>query len=352
MFLQLLVATVLALGSTALAPTVTLEAVPVTALVGPWDQIGATATSVSRAGVGADGLTTYVEYGYDSGVLDVSGTVVLGTFALNSDEPFTATFREDASHFEEGTASVGGLDFESCVFEANTEGVCVYDIFPASFPPTAKATLTETFSGLVVPFYTLDAAVNTGGSSLMSATSSSTSPASSATTVSTSAHHPKSHTGAVAGGIVVGAVVLLCSGGLLFWIRHLRRKSSRASTSPFTSPAPTLPTSSRRATAAEKRRQPEPGPSTSTSRSPPGPAADEVAPIAEHARDDRPDSEPAHVQVHAPPGPPLAAAAALPNDELVRILYSRLQSQNTGMAFYGNVDEPPPGYPGSDAGTD
>ncbi|KAJ7665938.1 hypothetical protein DFH06DRAFT_1185435 [Mycena polygramma] len=135
--------------------------------------------SISALGVGADGMTTYVEVGAETLAVEISGTV---TKTLNSlPISYTATFVEDASKFMIGTTG-SGLS-ESCTFRADGQGACVENFVAAG----GASTLTSTYSGPVEPWYTLNAAVATSapsGFSSSSASISSTGPVISQTTPS------------------------------------------------------------------------------------------------------------------------------------------------------------------------
>ncbi|KAF7316078.1 Glycoside hydrolase family 76 protein [Mycena indigotica] len=185
---------------------------------------------------------------------------------------------------------------------------------------------------------------------------SSAPPSSSNTTLASAAPHPKSHTGAVVGGIVAAVVVTLICVGLLFWIRRRRQNSRRELTgpaldipsvrpsinppstttiSPFTSPvsqssSSALTAATPHARYGQREKHHQPGPSTSRS-------------LSDGSRTDF-----AFIAEQAEPVPASITASALPTDELVRILHSRLQGQNAEI--YDN-DAPPPRYPGTDAGT-
>ncbi|KAJ7101697.1 hypothetical protein C8R44DRAFT_809187, partial [Mycena epipterygia] len=116
--------------------------------------------SISAAGVGADGGTTYVEVDVESLIIDTrfpSTTVTL----LSVPATVTGTFIVDASDYEYsyttffpiGPQSSSITFAEKCAFGTGTAGMgtCVEQGFGA---PT-------TYSGRVVPFFTLTAATPT-----------------------------------------------------------------------------------------------------------------------------------------------------------------------------------------------
>ncbi|KAJ7185863.1 hypothetical protein C8R46DRAFT_1061934 [Mycena filopes] len=122
--------------------------------------------SISPLGVGADGMTTYLEVGAETLAVEISGTVT--QTLVSTPVPYTATFVEDASRFMIG-ASGTGLS-ESCTFGADGQGACVQEfVFPGG-----SATSTTTYSGPVQPWYTLNAAA--AATSAPSASGFSTSP--------------------------------------------------------------------------------------------------------------------------------------------------------------------------------
>ncbi|KAJ7060936.1 hypothetical protein C8F01DRAFT_177573 [Mycena amicta] len=148
----------LPVAAAVLATAQTLKAVtplptgPVTVIVGQ-------RVSVSALGVGADGMTTYLEVGAETLALEASGTVT--QTLLTGEIPFTATFLEDASRIVIGTTG-SGL-FESCTFGADGTGTCVNQFVDVGASTTS--TLTTTFTGPVVPWYTLNAAAASGSPS-------------------------------------------------------------------------------------------------------------------------------------------------------------------------------------------
>ncbi|KAJ7097405.1 hypothetical protein C8R44DRAFT_369908 [Mycena epipterygia] len=126
-------------------------------------------TSISADGV--DGGTTYVQVAVQSLVLEEEPTT---TFTLvTALATFTNTFVADASGFRLSESFVGEPSLiETCVFSANRLGTCVEE------RPSGTRTGTETFSGTVVPFYTLAAVASTSGSASSSSMSASSTSAS------------------------------------------------------------------------------------------------------------------------------------------------------------------------------
>ncbi|KAJ7436734.1 hypothetical protein FB451DRAFT_1570930 [Mycena latifolia] len=123
---------------------------------GPVTVSEAETLSISALGVGADGMTTYVEVGAETLAVEISGTET--RTLLSGAIPFTATFVEDASKWMIGTTD-SGL-WVSCTFGAEGQsGACV-DQFVSTLSGGSVSTLTSTYSGLVAPFYTLNAAAS------------------------------------------------------------------------------------------------------------------------------------------------------------------------------------------------
>ncbi|KAJ6582953.1 hypothetical protein DFH09DRAFT_1145001 [Mycena vulgaris] len=120
--------------------------------VGSVTVLGGETISISPLGVGADGMTTYVEVGAETFAAEVSGTST--RTLLSTPIPFKATFVEDASKFMIGTTDSGV--FASCTFRADGNGACV-EQFVA---PGRTSTFTTTYSGPVLPWYTLNAAAS------------------------------------------------------------------------------------------------------------------------------------------------------------------------------------------------
>ncbi|KAJ6540154.1 hypothetical protein DFH09DRAFT_1089899 [Mycena vulgaris] len=128
----------------------------------------ATYFTVSAAGVGADGGTTYVEVGAvpTGGISDASTTVT----AIITPFTYTATLVADASGFRATPLINGhpGNIIETCGFGTDARATCVEGVFGG---------LIATFTGDLVPFYTLAAATpaptSTGTSPAPSPTSSS-----------------------------------------------------------------------------------------------------------------------------------------------------------------------------------
>ncbi|KAJ7021390.1 hypothetical protein C8F04DRAFT_1273822 [Mycena alexandri] len=143
------------------AQTVTLHDVFATA--SGLTQIDSESFSFSAGGVGADGATTYVGVVVESFAVDELASTTV-TFA---DKPFTATVTrvEDASGYrltspeeicEDGVCTVDTTappDVRTCSFGADGQGSCVQQLGGES--------RTLTWSGSVVPIYTLPAATGT-----------------------------------------------------------------------------------------------------------------------------------------------------------------------------------------------
>ncbi|KAJ7918407.1 hypothetical protein B0H13DRAFT_1992832 [Mycena leptocephala] len=119
--------------------------------------------SISALGVGADGMTTYLEVGAETLAIEIFGTL---TRTLNTAPiSYTATFVEDASKFVIGTTDSG--TFESCTFGADGQGTCV-----EQFVTAGKTSVLATLSGPVLPWYTLNAAASVVTSPTSAPTSS------------------------------------------------------------------------------------------------------------------------------------------------------------------------------------
>ncbi|KAJ7512933.1 hypothetical protein B0H11DRAFT_13304 [Mycena galericulata] len=103
---------------------------------------------VSAVGVGADGMTTYVQKGTEVHVLELQSGLVS---TINS-APFTDTFEEDASSMLFGSSDDSDI-YGACTFAPNGNAGCV-DIEPGI---TTTYTITLT-SASAVPFFTINAA--------------------------------------------------------------------------------------------------------------------------------------------------------------------------------------------------
>ncbi|KAJ7485694.1 hypothetical protein FB451DRAFT_1432370 [Mycena latifolia] len=106
--------------------------------------------TISAIGVGADGATTYVEEGTESFLAFVypSTTQIL----LSTPSPFTGTFVQDASGERFSASSGQKFQAQTCGFGADGQGTCVEKV------PIGPVTETQTYSGPVVPVYTLPSA--------------------------------------------------------------------------------------------------------------------------------------------------------------------------------------------------
>ncbi|KAJ7480810.1 hypothetical protein FB451DRAFT_1556322 [Mycena latifolia] len=130
--------------------------------------------TISAAGVGDDGWTTYVGFGVASVEVfpEPSGSASTTVF----DPPLTVSGAHPPTHFglhavlasSQGTIVAGasgfresvGINLETCTFGADGRGACVVRGALPSVPGGATFT-TETFSGSAVPFYALAAATRT-----------------------------------------------------------------------------------------------------------------------------------------------------------------------------------------------
>ncbi|KAJ7512882.1 hypothetical protein B0H11DRAFT_11461 [Mycena galericulata] len=105
--------------------------------------------SISVGGVGADGMTTYVEEGTVTALLNLQNGLVS---TVNTDpSPFTNTFEQDASSMRFGSND-GSDTYGACTYAPNGNAGCVY------VAPDITTTFTLTTSGFVVPFFTINAA--------------------------------------------------------------------------------------------------------------------------------------------------------------------------------------------------
>ncbi|KAJ7634523.1 hypothetical protein FB45DRAFT_468877 [Roridomyces roridus] len=146
-------------------------------------EASATVSMISALGVDADsGMTTYVEVVAETLAVEISGT---STITLLS-EPlpyYTVTFLEDDSEYVQGTP--GTLLFESCAF-GTAQGTCVIQA------PSGTASLTQTFTGPVQPWITVNAAA--GASQSRSDSESSASQTGTSTSASASVIMPPTST--------------------------------------------------------------------------------------------------------------------------------------------------------------
>ncbi|KAJ7258311.1 hypothetical protein C8J57DRAFT_1472426 [Mycena rebaudengoi] len=113
--------------------------------------------TISVGGVGADGYTTYVGVGVISaGDVGSSRTVYSAPFTIKE------TIVAGASGFRE----TRGFNVETCTFGADLRGACVVQgavgVVASGVAGTTAGTVTETFTGVAVPFYTIAAATTTG----------------------------------------------------------------------------------------------------------------------------------------------------------------------------------------------
>ncbi|KAK7044878.1 hypothetical protein R3P38DRAFT_2881396 [Favolaschia claudopus] len=160
--------------------------------------------SISALGVGADGMTTYLRVGAETLAVEISGTVTKTLLAAPI--PYTETFLEDASKFVMG-ASDSGLS-ETCTFGADNQGACVVQFVSAG--PSGTSTLTSTYSGPVVPWYTLNAAAAADSAPGESGSRTSTSPSSRGVseTGTSAASSPSPSTPNSASALTSGSLIL------------------------------------------------------------------------------------------------------------------------------------------------
>ncbi|KAJ7097383.1 hypothetical protein C8R44DRAFT_889301 [Mycena epipterygia] len=114
-------------------------------------EIVAESIFISAGGVGADGATTYVEVGVESSILEIDPTKTVSD-RLNPPITFTETFAAHPSVFRLSESLPAGIHVQTCTFSVNGHGTCA-----GERPKFGSGTLSETFSGAVVPFYTLAA---------------------------------------------------------------------------------------------------------------------------------------------------------------------------------------------------
>ncbi|KAJ7753442.1 hypothetical protein B0H14DRAFT_3896563 [Mycena olivaceomarginata] len=126
-------------------------------LFNPW----ANATiSVAAIGTGSDGGTTYVEVATARPSFlryhKLLGPAGVHTFhcGRGNHSPVN-TFVEDASGWRESEVVFGGSDAVTCSFGTAGRGTCVESV------PFRTTTIIATYSGSVVPFYTLAASTPT-----------------------------------------------------------------------------------------------------------------------------------------------------------------------------------------------
>ncbi|KAJ7921178.1 hypothetical protein B0H13DRAFT_1985830 [Mycena leptocephala] len=117
-------------------------------------------TSLSAVGVGSDGWTTYSQSGTVS--LEVAEEASTTFTIVNPSAPamLVGEFEENASGFRLSYFIPGGEHAETCAFGADGRGTCVERIVDAT------STILDTFSGSVVPFYTLAVPAKDGSSPL------------------------------------------------------------------------------------------------------------------------------------------------------------------------------------------
>ncbi|XP_006457498.1 hypothetical protein AGABI2DRAFT_123364 [Agaricus bisporus var. bisporus H97] len=150
----------------ALSATITLyriaEPTPTTATdLDPSMRFEGLSYTISPAGVGEDGRTTYIEV--DRVSTEIVATLPTTTVTLSAPPPrtITITFEEDASGLlwqystratltSESTI-VDRWDTQSCNFQGTTAGTCV----GIAHFPSLEGNFTFTNSGTLIPIYTL-----------------------------------------------------------------------------------------------------------------------------------------------------------------------------------------------------
>ncbi|KAJ7060945.1 hypothetical protein C8F01DRAFT_1141366 [Mycena amicta] len=216
---------------------------------------------------------------------------------------------------------------------------------------------------------TPSSSTSSGSSATISSSPSAVAMGSSTASTTSIPSHSSFHTGAIAGG-VVGAVLVLrvvLGMGLFFWLRRTRQWRS-ASTQATTNPDVLSASFSKRPTNTTSTTiNPFPSPFLETSSS--GPVTTSLQagaspPVARYGIWKSPRSvfqprgspvEPlwsstSMTQVHVVLPPTRMTASALPTDELVRILNSRLQSRGAWEGSMNIEEEAPPRYPEMEVG--
>ncbi|KAJ6529041.1 hypothetical protein DFH09DRAFT_1185465 [Mycena vulgaris] len=107
--------------------------------------------TISAAGVGADGWTTYVEKDVETSLV-VERPFTTVTF-ISVPTTYTFTFEGDASGFRDAIPGplTSDTSFATCAFVKGRTGSCVDSIVRDG----SSTILLETLTGSVVPFYTL-----------------------------------------------------------------------------------------------------------------------------------------------------------------------------------------------------
>ncbi|KAJ7220778.1 hypothetical protein GGX14DRAFT_559564 [Mycena pura] len=174
--------------------------------------------TISAAGVGADGETTYIANGvasYDA--IKFSDTT---TTLLSTPSTYTLTMVESAGGLYQ---SGSGVDFRTCGFGADGHGTCVDEhVF-------GSETATLTYAGIVEPYYTLAAVVT----SIPTPTGSSPVKGS-----AIPARRPRR--AGLIGGIVAATVAIFIGAGVFLLLRIRRHRQQmdffpRAKSQPLTS---------------------------------------------------------------------------------------------------------------------
>ncbi|KAJ6525581.1 hypothetical protein DFH09DRAFT_1188369, partial [Mycena vulgaris] len=107
--------------------------------------------TISAAGVGADGWTTYVEKDVETSLV-VEEPFRTVTF-ISVPTTYTFTFEADASGFRDAIPGpfTSATSFATCAFIKGRTGSCVDYIVRGG----SSTVFLETFTGSVVPYYTL-----------------------------------------------------------------------------------------------------------------------------------------------------------------------------------------------------
>ncbi|KAF7342518.1 hypothetical protein MVEN_01842000 [Mycena venus] len=160
-------------------------------------------TFVSAVGVGADGWTTYVQSGTIS--LDVQEGPSTTVTVVSAPARFVGGFEENASGYR--ASLVGGEFAETCAFGPDGRGTCVEKLVQAS-----STRLNTTYSGSIVPVYTI-AALNAPSKSTtppLQPTSSPGPPSSTPTSASSNS--------ALAKGFSIACILVSCVVGTILHI--------------------------------------------------------------------------------------------------------------------------------------
>ncbi|KAJ6611924.1 hypothetical protein B0H10DRAFT_338633 [Mycena sp. CBHHK59/15] len=164
-------------------------------------------TSLSAIGVGSDGWTTYTQSGTVSFEVAVEPSTTFTIINPSAPAMLVGEFEENASGFRFSALGLGGEHAETCAFGADGRGTCVERIVEAA------STILDTFSGSVVPFYTLAAPAKDASSPLTTPPSSLTASGSSPSSTPTSS----SPNGSAAKVFPITCIVISCVVGSLLY---------------------------------------------------------------------------------------------------------------------------------------